>query len=400
MRQIKPLARTVAALALCGVIIALAGCQNQQTSNNEAKLRWKATRAAVLGNLAKEHYENGIFDQARDTVKDALALNPENPFLHVLSAKIAIEEGRLESAEKSLAEARRLAPKAAEPDYLSGVVCQRWHKLEEAAEYYRAATEKQPQELAYLLAQAESYVALNRLEDALVLLQSKVIYFEHSPIIRDAVGQLLMQKGDYPHAVDMFRQAANLTTDDMSIRERLAMAYIRCQRYSDAADTLTRVLKDEKFQTRADLWVALGDAQLQLGRTRDARNSFDTATQQAPKDPAAWLALGKAALELGDLKRAELSLRRSISLDAGNAEAHLLTGYVRLKQDKLDEALTSFQKAATLDPSDSVSVCMVGFVLEKQGNSREAMQHYAKALKLKPGDELATRLMAEVKVNH
>ena len=401
MRHSKPLAKALFALALCGgIAAAVAGCNSNQAKSNEmAAVRWKATRAAVLGNLAKEHYENGIFDKARDTVKEALALHPGSAFLHVLSAKISIEEGRLESAEKSLAEARRLAPKSAEPDYLSGVVCQRWQKLEEAAEYYRAATEKQPQELAYLLAQAEIYVALNRSEEALALLQSKVVYFEHSPVIRDAVGQLFMQKGDYAHAVDLFRQASNLATDDMSIRERLAMAYMRCNRYTEAVDTLTRVIRDEKFANRGDLWVALGQAQMQLGRTRDAKNSFETATQHAEKDPAAWLALGKAALELNDLKRAELSLRRSVALDAGNGEAHLLTGYVRIKQDNLDDALASFQKASALDPDDSVSVCMIGYVLEKKGKGKEAMEQYAKALKIKPGDELATRLMAEVKLN-
>jgi tetratricopeptide (TPR) repeat protein len=402
MRLSTSLIHSLKALTLCGVIAMTgAGCGNQDksaTQKEQAKRQWAATRAGVIGTLAKSQYENGNFQDARASIDDAIRLSPEIPQLHILSAKIAVEEGRLEAADRSLAEARRLNPRDAEADYLSGVVCQRWQKLDQAAEFYRAATEKQPQELAYLLAQAEMLVALNRADEGLSLLQSKVVYFEHSPVIRDAVGQLLMQKDKYNEAADMFRQASVLATDDFGIRERLAMACIAAKRYSDAVDTLTRLVKNENFAKRGDLYLALGEAQTQLGRTRDAKSSYDSAAQHAPNDPAVWLALGKAALELNDVKRAEISLRRAISIDASNSEAFLLSGYVRLKQNKLDESLTAFKKASALDPEDAVSVCMIGYVLEKKGNSAEALKHYAKALNIKPGDELATRLMAEVQL--
>jgi tetratricopeptide (TPR) repeat protein len=398
----KRLFQTFCAVALVGLVACCgAGCNANQNNQNkvEGQKQWNAARAGILANLAKEQYENGTLDQARESIDNAIKLYPEAPLMHILSAKIAIEEGRLESADKALAEARRLDARNAEADYLSGVVCERWQKLDQAAEFYRAATEKQPQELAYLLAQAETMVALNRSDEALALLGSKVVYFEHSPVIRDAVGQLYMQKGKYDQAADMFRQASVLATDEPSIRERLAMAYLRCKRYNDACETLTRLLKNEKFAKRGDLFLALGEAQMQLGRTRDARGSFDTATQLEPNDASAWIAFGKAALELGDVKRAEICVKRAASIDAGNSEAYLLTGYVRLKQNNLDEALVAFRKASALDAKDSVSVCMVGYVLEKKGKGAEALKQYARALKLKPGDELATRLMAEVQLN-
>ena len=401
MRSASSHLQSFKALTLCVALVLAAGCSNQSNTlaqKEHARKQWNGARAGVLAGLAKDQYENGTYDKARASIDDAIKLYPENPLFHILSARIAIEEGRLEAAEKSLAVARQLDPRNADADYLSGVVCQRWQKLDQAAEFYRAATEKQPQELAYLLAQAEMLVALNRSEEGLALLQTKVVYFEHSPIIRDAVGQLLMQKGQYSQAVDMFRQASVLATDDMSIRERLAMAYMKTRQYNEAADTFQRVLKDENFAKRGDLFLALGEAQGQLRRTREAKTSFDTATQLSPNEPAAWLGLGKVALELNDTKRAEISLRRAITIDPSNSEAHLLTGYVRLKQNKLDDALAAFKKASALDTADPVSICMIGLVMERKGNSTEALKHYARALKLKPGDELATRLMAEVQL--
>ena len=49
-----------------------------------------------------------------------------------------------------------------------------------------AASDKAPAELPYLLARAEMLVELERSEEAMTLLQGKVVYFENSAAIRDA----------------------------------------------------------------------------------------------------------------------------------------------------------------------------------------------------------------------
>jgi tetratricopeptide (TPR) repeat protein len=389
--------------ALALALLATAGCQSGGAASTQdraaAKKQWAGARANVLANLAKEQYDGGLFEKCRSTLNDALRIDPDNAPLRVLSARLAIEQGSLELAEQELLVARRLDPNSAEADYLSGVVCQRWQRAQEAHDYYRSAAAKQPSELAYLLAQAEMLVNLGRGDEALALLQAKVVYFEYSATIRDAVGQLLMQKGLYAQAVDVFRQASVLAADDESLREHLAMAFYHAKQYRDAADALARVLRADAYAKRADLYVALGECQLQLNKPRDAREAFETATTVGPNQSAAWTGLGKAALRLNDLRRAEIALRRAVTIDPAAAETHLLLGYARLKQGQLDEALGSFRKASALDPADTVSVCMIGLVLEKQGKNADALRQYAKALKLRPGDDLATRLMAGIQLD-
>jgi len=385
--------------------LAVTGCANSGGKTNAdagkelARKQWAGARANVLGNLAKEQYDNGSFDKARSTTDDALKMDPENAALRVLSARIAIEQGNLELADKELVLARRIDPKSAEADYLGGVICQRWQRFQDAYDFYRSAAEKQPGELAYLLAHSEALVLLNRPDDALTLLQTRLTFFESSATLRDAVGQLLMQKGKYDDAVDMFRQASLLATDDNNVREHLALAQVRTKRYREAADVLTRLLKDERYAKRADLYLALGESQLNSNRPRDARDAFETASQLNPNQASIWMALGRAALQLNDPRRAEIAIRRAISIDPASSEAHLLIGYVRLRQNKQADALAAFRKASALDPNDTVSLCMIGYVLERSGKPRQALQYYAQALKLKPRDEMATRLMADVQIN-
>jgi tetratricopeptide (TPR) repeat protein len=391
------LAAPVLAALLTGC--ASGGKTSAETGKEVAKKHWAGARANVLGNLAKEQYDTGNFDKSRQTTDQALKMDPENAPLRVLSARVAIEQGNLELADKELTLARRLDPRNAEADYLAGAVCQRWQKFQEAQDFYRSAGEKQPGELAYLLAQAEALVLLNRADEALALLQNRVVFFESSATIRDAVGQLLMQKGKYDQAVDLFRQASVLATDDNSIREHLALAQVRTKQYRDAANVLERLLKDQRYAKRADLYLALGECQLNTNRAREARDTFETASQINPNQASIWMSLGKAALQLNDLRRAELALKRSIAIEPASSEANLLIGYVRLRQNKRAEALASFRKASALDPNDTVSLCMIGYVLEKAGKSREALNFYAQALKLKPQDEMATRLMADIQLN-
>ena len=179
------------------------------------------------------------FEKSRYTVDEALKLNPKDANLHILSAKLGIEQGELELAERELATARVLDPKNAEADYLSGVICQRWQKPDAAAEFYEIACEKNPAELAYVLARAEMLVAMDRRSDAITMLQEKCTYFEHSATIRDALGELLVQDGQHALAVETLQEASVLAADDLSIREHLAMACFVNNDYRDAADLFT-----------------------------------------------------------------------------------------------------------------------------------------------------------------
>src|SRR5690349_8169529 len=92
------------AVALFGAATLAGGCagNKKETSKQAAGQRWNAARAGVLLTLARDQYASGNFDKCRKTLDDALKLDPENPQLHLLSAKLSIEQGQLELAEREL----------------------------------------------------------------------------------------------------------------------------------------------------------------------------------------------------------------------------------------------------------------------------------------------------------
>lgn len=382
---------------MLSISLLAAGCgsDDKKPSDKElAQKRWAAARSTVLVTLAKDQYSKGDFDKARTTVDEAMKLSPDNANARLVSARLHIEKGMLESAERELAIARGIAPNDGESYYLSGIVMQRWQKHEKAYENYKIAAEKSPAELAYLLAEAESLVTLDRATDALELLQSKADYFEHSGTIRDAIGQLHMQQGKYLEASRNFRQAAILTDDEPAIKDRLALALYKTGQHREAADVLVKLVTVEPYNKRADLFTMLGECQLVLGRARDARFSFESASQLDEYSPAVWRGLGRAALAAGDTQRAELALKKSLRYDVERPETHLLLGYLYTKTAKWSDAIQSFDKASKLDPADTVAICMTGYAYEKSGKPEMAAKYYARALQIRPSDELARKLMA------
>lgn len=401
--------------ALTILLALLAGCAGQKpqkTATQEGVERWNMARAGVLYSLAKEQYEAGNLDDARKTLTNASKYAPTHPQIRLLSAKVSIEQGQLELAESELNVLRELDSKSGEADYLTGVINQRWQKPEVAYQCYSRAAQKNPNELAYLLAEAEMLVQLDQSAKALAMLREKLNFFENSPAIRDAVGQLLAQEGKFDEAVTVLRQASSLAPDEQGIREHYGLALYYAKQYREAAAVLERIVttaqktptsSEEKnpkpsYANRADIRTALGECQMEIDRPRDARDNFEAASQLQPENVTVWLNLAKVALRLNDLKRAELSLKKAMTIDAKVADAHLLMGYLLLQQNKLSDALASFKKASSLDERDAVSVCMQGLVLEKMGRSSEAVRYYSQALKIKPNDEMATALLAKVQV--
>jgi tetratricopeptide (TPR) repeat protein len=385
----------ILAVLMLGLI---ASCSNSQDPSQQqaAMKQWNDARSAVLVGLAVDQYDNANFDRSRATVDQALGLSPDSAIAHLLSAKLYIEAGQLEIAERELALVRHSDPDSAEADYLSGVIYQRWQQPERALEYYQHACDKSPAELAYVMAKAEMLVAMNRRPEALTTLQAKVAYFEHSGVIRDEVGLLLMQDGQYPEAIEMLRRASILASDDLTIKEHLARALFGAQLYTESASILSDLVTNEKFNHRPDLLTMLGECQLQSGHAGDAIQSFQSASEMTPDSIGVWLGIARAHLQLSSMRRADIALRHCLAIDPKNSEAYLLVGYLRLRQSKFEEAHDAFAHASRLDPADTVALCMVGLSLDKLGRGPEAAVCYQQALKINPDDEMAIRLMARL----
>jgi tetratricopeptide (TPR) repeat protein len=390
--------KTKLILSLVLTIATAAGCNSShmKTQKAAATEQWNNARGAVLFSLATDQFNTGNLDKSRQTLDEAIKLEPENANFRVLWARIDIEQGKLESAVKTLDQAAKLDEKNPEIDYLQGVIQQRWQRPDLALVHYTKAAEKNPGDLAYTLAQAEMLVTQNRNADALKLLEDRAVYFEHSAAIRDAIAQLHDQQGNREQAISYYRQASVLDSDDDNIRERMALSMYRAQMWGDTLAQVERLLKKDAFAKRDDLMVVAGECQSNLGNTLEARNRFEEATRIDASCAAAWQGVARTSIELGDLRRASNAAQKSVALADRDPQAHLMLGMVQLRQQELSLAQKSFHRANQLQPNDPTTLCMLGLALQQSGQDKKAAELYAQALKADPSDRLAGRLLVSV----
>ena len=86
--------------------LATVGCSDNKPRQDAARSRPRRT-GILRGQrcsrgLARDQYQSGNFDKCRSTLNEALRIDPKNARLHVLSAKLAIEQAQLETADREL----------------------------------------------------------------------------------------------------------------------------------------------------------------------------------------------------------------------------------------------------------------------------------------------------------
>jgi tetratricopeptide (TPR) repeat protein len=376
---------------------AVAGCQSSgDKSSNRQEPRWDSARSGVLLNVASDQFDASAFDKARRTLDEIFKLTPDNPGALLLLVRIELESGRLENAHATLERVRVLAPELSDVDYLAGIIAQRWKRFDEAEASFARAYEREPDDLAYMLAYSELMAGNGRLEEAIRLLEPRVSQFDQTPALRDALARMLEQAGRDEEAVEHYRRAVVAEGADASIRERLALTLFRLERFDDALGQLNRLDQDGLLDGRVDLQTMRADCLAAAGRLPEARTIYESAARTDPTYVPAFRGLARTALTEGDRRRAGIAIAKATALDPRDPQTIILAGCIDLAEGRTDAARAAFERALAIDPSNALAVTLLGLLHERAGNTVGAAEAYSSALRLEPGEPLARQLIVEL----
>ncbi len=393
----RPPTRSVFALLamVCSFVsgMLLTGCaESLKTHKEAAQNRWDGVRGRIKLQLAQGQYDAGRIQDAEIHLKEALGLDPTSPQAHILLAKICIEKGELVAARTALDTARAHGD-AAEIDYLSGVLAQRYGDREAALSHYRAAAQREPQCAPCVVAEAESLVALGRLSEALELIRSRATDFERNATLRSLAGDIHTMLGQYEQAADAYREAVLLAPNDVQLQIQLGTSLERAGRHGEAVAVLAPLLPrtpDAPWSAR----LALGKACLANGNATAAKDVFRIATRNAGASAEPWTWLARAALACDDRMTARQAAEKAASLTPQNGSCWLLLGYVCHRQNDIPAARRALDAALRLNPEDPLAHCLAGRLCETSGRRRDALEHYTRALAADPGCQWARELLA------
>lgn len=157
-----------------------------------------------------------------------------------------------------------------------------------------------------------------------------------------------IQVGYWRDDITLFQHALNVTKDNYSVHNNLAIALQGMGRVDEAIRHYTEAIR---------INLRYADAHYNLGLARADRRQFDEAIR---------------------------CFHQVLALRPKYWEAHLQLGAVFQAQGKLDEALAHFLEATRANPNSASAENNAGALLAAQGKYREAIEHYRQALRIQP----------------
>ena len=374
-------------LASLVTAVYLVGCSGgggyHEEMRSSARERVAIFNAQLAYDQATQAFNTGRFDQAMRQIVAAIQQYPQNPAYHLLQGRILMETHRLERSIHAFEKAFEFAPEFAEAHYYAGIVYQRWSNDARAYEQYFQAHELDSSSVQYLLAAAEALISLQQYDDALVLVESKLDYFEHNAAMRQLLGQIALLRGNAPRAAKLFAEARLLNPDDEMLLDELAHAQYAARLYGQCYESVKRLQKLSKEKNPA-LMLLEARCLAAMQRSTEARNLFLKMTRIRPSDPEVWIGLGSLAWELGDFRRTALCSTRIIALAPHRYEGYMLKGIYEQHKGNFEQATGLLRRAAGLAPSAAIPHLVLGRTLEEAGDVEGALRAYTEALRAEP----------------
>jgi tetratricopeptide (TPR) repeat protein len=270
-----------------------------------------------------------------------------------LLGDIHLARSRMSQAEAAYSEALKINPKAARALNGLGDALYRAGRFSEAQARFEASTQADPDDLSAKIGVAKSKLALERVEDAGLMLKKLRDTYPQSVAVAYWYGRALEAAGNRTDAETVYRDALKAPSDDP--------------------------------QT-VDVYIALALLQNQQGRNDEAQKTLADARSKLPDQPAIHKALGDVALSQGRYPEATLEFRQAVALDSEDLGAKFKLGVALRRDTKFDEAGKSFDEVGAIDKDYPGLALERGLLYEASGRTEEALKEYEGALAKAPKD--------------
>lgn len=321
---------------------------------------------------------------------------------HRARAAAALEEGRLPRALAALEKARVLDPQSptVQQDIMHTLVVQaaqqterldpgQFEGLEDAIEALVAAG-RSADTPAYLVARAHVLIRSARADEAVPhLKKAGAAGYVHAHL---ALGMLYRDQAKPLEALEAFEAAAALEPPSETALNNLGVQYQELGRVEEALAALQRALK---VRDNAASRINLGQALVNMKRSKEALVHYRRAVELAPDNTAALRGLAGLAAGANDLALAEALLTRSLKLKP-DITVGLELGIVLQARKKLDDAERVLSGVVENAPTSREAAFRLAQVWHSKGQREQAIKGYQRFLDLAKGVPEEAERVAQV----
>jgi len=241
----------------------------------------------------------------------------------------------------------------------------------------------------YILAVADAQAARENYSEAVELLTRKMSALPRDVSLKVAVADLMLRVGRNERAVELYKQAMLMTSDNGDIAESLGYCYVFSDRWEEAAEIFDSLLKRCRDEQKKKLYLQVTAlCSMNSGQYGRAVNCYSQLSVGERDNAEIWVKMGQAALGAGSPKRAFMCGQKALALQPGYTDAIALVGCAQYADGDYAAALRSFAKIAADKKNASFSWLMRARCYEQLGQTYKAERAYKRAREINPTSEL------------
>jgi putative PEP-CTERM system TPR-repeat lipoprotein len=236
---------------------------------------------------------------------------------------------------------------------------------------------------AALIASANSYLAKNEYESAVIQLKSALQAAPDNAEARFLLGKTFLESGRPIAAETELRKALDLKYPPEEVYPLLARSLVG----QNASRKLVTELGDRDLKTpaaQAAVKSAVASAYLALGDPKKANEAITAALAASPTDPHALLVQAQIVALSGDLDKALGLVDSVLAASPGNSEASVLKAQLQNTKGQRADAIATLQHAIDANPSAMNARFTLVSLLVEAGQPDQAVAQVAAMKKVAP----------------
>ena len=262
-----------------------------------------------------------------------------------------------------------------------GIRAMRIGKLTYALKCFEEATAIK-EDLETMQHQANTYVRMNRMDDARQLMVRMTELAPDQPLVFQSLASLCYMQEDYPAMNEACQKALALNDQDPSTYFLSAKAAVGLNNGIQAIAMLTKAImlnEDfvEAYQMRAEiLWT--------MRQAKDANEDIEKLLSMNPEDENALLLKAEIMAVSGAEEQALEIIDQVLALNPFCEKAYLLKGSYFLVKQEFDKAIAVYDEAIEMNANFAQAYHERGRVKLAKGDKQGSMEDMKRAIELAP----------------
>ncbi len=339
--------------------------------------------------LAQLQVSRSEFDAALKTAEAILAIDKGNVNARLIQSAALLGQKKFGDSRVMLDAMLKANPSSPDVLFQLGVVSLAEKKFKEAEGAFLRAYQLNPANSRGLMGIVETYMAQNKSDEALKLLQAESDKTPNRVDLLLAMGNTAVRAGKFDLAIQTYSRGLAQTEKggkQGDIYLRIGETYRRKGDLNGAIQALQKARESlpDSIVVLSTLAVVLDAAQ----RRPEAKQIYETTLKLEPNNAVALNNLAFLLAETnGDLDDALTKAQRARQLLPGFFEISDTLGWIYLKKNMPDNAIEILKELVSKQPDQSTYRFHLGMAYSQKGDKSKALDQLREALKYNPSKE-------------